>query len=315
MKDFRNIIFGLIVAVFILQIFVSKEDEKNKNKVVNTKPIVALSTFSLFDIAKHIAGDTFEIVKILPIGVDAHSYEPTPNKMVKLEKSALVVYSGAGLEPWINGYKFKNKTLDMSKYVDLRKLESDELDEHKNHNHHHTHGVYDPHYWLNIQNMVKATNLITKEFIQIEPENEEIYIKNRDNYLTMLKKLDSLYKKELNSCSLDTIIVNHNAFSYLSHEYGFNVKSLSGFSPDTQVTPKDMIRVVNDIKIHKVKTIFFESFVNNKAIKSLAKEANVEVETLQPLGNITKEESDQNLNYEQIMKINLIKISKALECQ
>ncbi len=315
MKDFRNIIFVLVVAVFILQIFVSKEDEKNKNKVVNTKPIIALSTFSLFDIAKHISEDTFEVVMILPIGVDAHSYEPTPSKMVKLEKSVLVVYSGAGLEPWVDGYKFKNRTLNMSKHVDLRKLESDEFDEHEHHDHQCAHSNIDPHYWLDIQNMIKATKLITAEFIQIEPKNKEIYIKNRDNYLVMLNKLDSLYKKELSSCYLDTIIVNHNAFSYLSHKYGFNIKALSGFSPDTQVTPKDMIRVINNIKMHKVKTIFFESFVSDKAIKSLAKEANVEVQTLQPLGNITKEESDQNLTYEQIMKINLTKISKALMCK
>ena len=315
MKDFRNIIFVLVVAVFILQILVTKEDAKNE--VLNTKPIVALSTFSLYDIAKHISEDTLELVRILPVGVDAHSYEPTPKMMTKLEKSALVVYSGAGLEPWIHGYEFKSRTIDMSKFVDLREFESDEHDEHE-HEHHGkgcVHNGTDPHYWLDIKNMIKATNLIAAELIKIKPENKDKYIQNRDNYLAMLHKLDDLYKKELSSCSLDTIIVNHNAFSYLSHRYNFNVKSLSGFSPDTQVTPKDMIRVVNDIKMHNVSTIFFENFANDRAIKSLAKEANVSVETLQPLGNITKDESEQNLTYEQIMKINLDKISKALKCK
>jgi len=312
MKDFRNVIFVLIIALFLLQMFVSKEDAKVKNSV--EKPVIALSTFSLYDIAKHISDDTLELVMILPIGVDAHSFEPTPKIMAKLEKSALVVYSGAGLEPWTQTFEFKNRVINMSKYVHLRELESEEFDTHAHHDHQCAHNSIDPHYWLNIKNMITATNLITKELIKISPSNKDKYLQNKDEYLLMLKNLDSLYKKELNSCNLDTIIVNHNAFSYLSHSYGFHVKALSGFSPDTQVSPKDMIRVINDIKTHKVSTIFFESFVSDKAIKSLAQDANVAVETLQPLGNITKDEADENLTYEDIMKINLIKISKALEC-
>ncbi len=314
MKDYRNIIFVLIIALFLFQMLVNKEDAKSE-KVIQ-KPIIALSTFSLYDIAKHISEDSLEIIMILPIGVDAHSYEPTPKMMAKLEKSALVVYSGAGLEPWIDGYNFKNKTINMSKFVNLRELESQEHNAHAHTHHHHAkENSIDPHYWLDIKNMIKATNLIADELIKIDLKNKNKYIKNRDNYINILKNLDSLYKEKLNSCSLDTIIVNHNAFSYLSNNYDFHVKALSGFSPDTQVSPKDMIRIIDDIKEHKVSTIFFENFVSDKAIKSLAQEANVSVDTLQPLGNITKDESEQNFTYEDIMKINLTKISKALKCQ
>lgn len=312
MRDYRKIIFVLVVVVFVLQMLVMREDANGKEEV---KPIVALSTFSLYDIAKHISRETFELVMILPIGVDAHSYEPTPKIMTKLEQSALVVYSGAGLEPWTNGFDFKSRVVDMSQFVRLRELESDEHDMHEHHDKQCAHNKIDPHYWLDIDNMIKATNLITAEFVRIKPNNKDFYLKNRDSYLAMLNRLDSLYKKELSSCYLDTIIVNHNAFSYLSHEYGFNVKALSGFSPDTEATPKDMIRIINEIRKHKVPTVFFESFVSDKAIKSLAEEANVKAETLQPLGNITKEESQQNYTYENIMKINLAKIHKALMCK
>jgi len=313
MRDYRNIIFVLVVIVFVLQMLVMREDANSDENA--PKPIVSLSTFSLYDIAKHISQESLDLVMILPLGVDAHSYEPTPKMMAKLEESALVVYSGAGLEPWTKGFNFKSRVINMSNFVKLRELESDEHDMHEHHDEQCAHNKIDPHYWLDIDNMIKATKLITAEFIKIEPKNKELYLKNRDNYLAMLKRLDGLYKKELSSCYLDTIIVNHNAFSYLSHEYDFNVKALSGFSPDTEVTPKDMIRVINDVKKHKVQTIFFESFVSDKAIKSLAQEVNVDVEILQPLGNITKEEAQKNLTYEKIMKINLIKISKALMCK
>lgn len=307
MKDFRNIIFVLIIATFLLQMYVSKEDAKVKNE----KPTVSLSTFALYDIAKNISQDSMNLVMILPLGVDAHSFEPTPKLMVKIMRSQLVIYSGAGLEPWTSSFEFKSKVIDMSKSVKLLKPK----DEHEGHAHNQGQDAVDPHYWLDIQNMISATKLISEEFIKISPENKQLYKSNSKKYIAKLKSIDAKYKKALSNCKKETIIVNHNAFSYLSNNYGFHVEALSGLSPDAQPSAKDMLRVIEHVKEHDVKTIFFESFVNDKAMKSIAQEAKVSVEVLQPLGNITRDEAEKNLSYEDIMLDNLQKISKALVCE
>lgn len=302
--NFNNKIFMIAIATIICLIPLGAKE-------LSKKPTIATSTFSLYDISKNIAADTAEVFMILPFGVDAHSYEPTPKEMIKISKSNLVIYNGASLEPWIDGFEFKNKTLNMSLHVELRELGEDE-----NHHHHgHNDSSVDPHYWLNPQNMITATQIITQELIALFPQNKEIYIKNRDNYVAMLKALDEKYKKSLSTCKLDTIIVNHNAFSYLADRYGFHVEALSGISPEAEPSAKNMMRLIKHVKEHKVSTIFFESFVNDKAIKSIASEAKVACDVLQPLGNITADEAKQKLSYEDIMKINLEKISKALECK
>ncbi|WP_373035788.1 metal ABC transporter substrate-binding protein [Sulfurimonas sp.] len=308
MKNFRNIIFILIIALFTLPVYVyaSKQDSKNQ------KPTVSLSTFALYDIAKNISQDTFELVMILPFGVDAHSFEPTPKLMAKILQSDLVVYSGAGLEPWTRSFEFKSKVIDMSKSVKLLEIK----DEHEHHEHdEHYHGAVDPHYWLDIQNMISVAKLITAEFIKLYPRNTDLYKKNSQKYISMLESLDAKYKRSLTNCKKDTIIVNHNAFSYLSNRYGFHIEALSGLSPDTQPSAKNMVRLIKHIKEHKLSTVFFESFVSDKAMKSIANEAKVGVDVLQPLGNITADEASQNLSYEDIMLINLEKISKALACE
>jgi zinc transport system substrate-binding protein len=61
--------------------------------------------------------------------------------------------------------------------------------------------------------------------------------------------------------------------------------------------------------------VFFKSFGNNKVIKNIANEVHVSVDTLQPLGNITADEAKQSLSFEDIMRINLEKMSKAMKCQ
>jgi zinc transport system substrate-binding protein len=250
---------------------------------------------------------------ILPFGVDAHSFEPTPKLMAKIQKSSLVVYSGAGLEPWIEGFEFKSEVINMSKYVKLRELNSD-MHQHENHVESSNHSGVDPHYWLDIANMIKSAEIIRDALIKLLPANKEIYENNTIAYIAKLNTLDKEYKKELLECKIDTIIVNHNAFSYLSNNYNFHVEALSGLSPEAQPSAKNMIKLIEHVKEYKISTIFFESFVSDKAIKSIASEAKVNVDILQPLGNITAKEAQEHLSYEDIMRQNLQKISKALEC-
>ena len=304
--NLKNKIFMAAASIFILFMPLNAKESTQK-------PSIAASTFSLYDISKHLAGDGAEVFMILPFGVDAHSYELTPKEMIKINKSALVLYNGAGLEPWIKGFSFKNRAVDMSKHVDLRELESDHEHSHKNaHNSHHN---IDPHYWQDPLNMIKAAEHIAKELAELFPQNRDLYMKNRDSYIGMLKKLDADYKKNLSSCKLDTIIVNHDAFSYLAHRYGFHVEALSGLSPEAEPSAKNMMKIIEHVKEHKVGTLFFESFASDRAIKSIAKEAKVKVDMLQPLGNITADEAKANLSYEDIMRKNLQKISQALECK
>lgn len=300
-------IFSILALISLLP-FVNPLNAKDETK----KSTVAVSTFALYDVAKHIAGDSVEVFMILPFGVDAHSYELTPKEMLKINKSDIVFYNGAGLEPWIKGFSFKNRALDISKHVKLKELRHEH---HHGDKHHKASHSVDPHYWQDLDNMKLAAGLIAKELSALLPNHSQEYAKNRDSYEKMLQNLDAEYKKNLSSCKLDTIIVNHDAFSYLALRYGFHVEALSTLSPEAEPSAKTMIELIRHVKEHKVGTVFFESFASDRAIKSIAKEAKVKVDMLQPLGNITADEAKANLSYEDIMRVNLQKIAQALECK
>ncbi len=312
-KNIKIIALILLLLLAVLLIIIQNE----KNSIHGSKPIVGVTTFALYDITKHIAGDTLEVINILPFGVDPHSFEPTPKLMSSIEKSSLVFYSGAGLEPWIHGFKFKHKAVDISKHVKLRELADmdEEEDEHDEHAEHHHHGGIDPHYWLDFDNMKKATELITKELIDLQPQNKELYIKNRDSYIKMLNQLDAEYKQTLSNCKKDTVVVSHNALGYVADRYGFGVESLTGLSPEAQPSAKVIEKTFQDIHKKGIQTIFYESFVNDKITRTIAKDANITVDVFQPLGNITADEAKAGMTYRDIMRQNLQKLSKALMCK
>jgi zinc transport system substrate-binding protein len=307
--NYKKIIFLLVVFVLILFVYM-KNDRKSDTQ--NSKSLVGCSTFALYDITKNIADDTVALYMILPFGVEVHDFEPTPKLMVKIQKSDLIIYSGAGLEPWIDGFEFKHEVINMSKYVKLISLDKEHYHEHEEK---HQSSSYDPHYWLDINNMIIATKVITSELIKIMPNNKDLYLKNEDKYISSLKSLKKEYKNRLSTCQKDTIIVDHNAFSYLAKDYGFNVESLSGLSPDAEASAKDVANIVDHVREHNLSVVFFESFTSDKAIKAISKEVHISVDVLQPGANITAGEAKKDIGYIEIMQDNLKKISNALECR
>jgi len=311
MKDLKKIFIVLLAFVLVFLLFFMSQEKASKSSV----PKVAVSSFALYDILKHIGEESVEIINILPFGVDVHSFEPTPKLVALLEESSLIFYSGAGLEPWTSGFTFSAKTIDMSQHVTLSELGSDEHDHHAHHEESSAHSKTDPHYWLDFNNMIHVAQIVADELTKLAPQNAALYAKNKEAYIVMLQNLDTAYAKALKNCEKDTIFVNHNAFSYLSARYGFHVEALSGFSPEAEPSPKNMAKLIEHIKEDKIETIFFENFASDRAIKSISHDVHVRVDVLQPLGNITADEAKQNLGYDAIMRQNLDKISKALMCK
>lgn len=329
MNALKKLIYILLIIVVAVQIYLLSQEKEAESS--GEKKRVTVSSFALYDVATHLSAGSVDVINVLPLGVDPHSFEPTPKLMAEIEKSDLLFFSGAGLEPWIEGISFKNRAIDVSRHVKLLEFAEGEHHEHEHHNEHKEHGEHeehhdhkheqcdhsgiDPHYWLDFENMQKVVTLIKEELIALVPQNKELYEQNAAHYIEMLQKLDKEYTSAFESCVNDLVIVNHNAIGYIAHKYGFRVESLSGFSPDSQPNPKDLTRLFSQIQKEGVTTLFFESFVSNKTINAVAKDANVSLEVLQPLGNITAKEAEQKLSYEQIMHQNLQKLSKALECR
>jgi len=305
-----------IIVSFLLLFFsvVGCGEKGTHGSAVKTKPLVAITTFALYDVVRAIGAKEVELVTILPFGVDPHSFEPTPKLMAKIERADIVFYSGAGLEPWVENLSFKHKAVDVSKYVVLRKLASDEFEFHQHHDNQCSHTTIDPHYWLDFTNMKRIAHLVATELIELVPQKKALFLENEKKYIHMLAKLEKAYQTHLSSCRQKSVVISHNALGYLAQKYHFKVDSLTGLSPEAQPSAKDITRIMKEIHKEGVTTIFFEHFVNDKIVTSIAKDTGVHLDVFQPLGNITADEAHAGLTYEDIMYKNLNKLTKALDC-
>lgn len=277
----------------------------------DSQKTISVTTFALYDVTRKLAPKDVEVYMVLPFGADIHAYEPTPKSMAKIESSLLLISSGAGLEPWLEGVGANQNHIDVSRHVNL--LHSEHGCEHEEHHNHAHESRMDPHYWLSIKNMKSATELIAslleKEFSHAKESIEA----QKNIYIKKLDELDMEYRVRIQNCEQERIFVNHNAFGYLAHEYHFEVESLLGLSSDEQPSAKRMSELASHVREDRIKTIFFESFSNSKAMQSVADELHVNIEVLEPLANVS--EQNAQFSYIDLMQQNLDKIAKALECR
>ena len=286
---------------------------------------VTTTIYPLYSIAKEVGGDKIKLNNIIPFGVEAHGFDPTPADMAKLSKSDLFITSSDAMEPWkdkiVKSLKIEQKVFDMSEYVKLRTIQ-EENDEHhedekdkKGHKHEHEHGGIDPHYWVSLNNYILMTEAMTKLFIEKDAENKDFYTQNSNNYLAKVKALKEKYDSTLSTCTNKKILVNHDAFGYFADDYNVEQHSISGMSPDDKPSAKQIAQLIELVKNEKINTVFFEEFASPKVAQTIAKATNVKTDALRPAENISKEENKKGYGYLQIMEENLEKLKFAMDCK
>ncbi|MFZ2890023.1 metal ABC transporter substrate-binding protein [Sulfuricurvum sp.] len=325
----RLLVFGSIIIAVIVGLTFFASQPQPKQDETKVEPIVSVSTFSLLEAARAVAGNAIDVRSIIPLGSDAHMFSPNPTQVAEISGGALFIYNGAGFETWAesltNTLPKTTQILDMSQHVALQKSEEEDVDEHDNdehadeHDHHeehaHQHGAYDPHYWLDIDNMIKMTQTMDAEFSKLAPAKAEQFHKNAATYIAELQKLKSDYATGLSKCKNRTLISNHDAFGYLTHANKLENVSVIGLSSDEQPSAQTVAHMVEVVKEHGMKTIFFEELINDNVSQTIARETGAKAVPLQPLENISQDELKSHQTYLSIMRENLKKLREAMECR
>lgn len=63
------------------------------------------SFYPIYDFTKTIVGDTATVENLMPAGSDLHDFEPSAADLVALHQADMLIYQGAGLEPWLDNVK------------------------------------------------------------------------------------------------------------------------------------------------------------------------------------------------------------------
>jgi zinc transport system substrate-binding protein len=185
------------------------------------------------------------------------------------------------------------------------------------HNHDHSGGT-DPHFWLDPERAKQAVDNIRSGFVNVDGDNASAYAENAESYRNRLDELDESFQSALEGASKDVVFVaGHNAFQYLGRRYDFEVRTLTGLSPDDQPTPRDIERAQEIIAKHDLQYVCADPLESQTAANQLVAETDAtEVLPLTPIPGQTKEWADEGWGYIEIMEnINLETLKQALDAE
>jgi len=265
--------------------------------------VLAVETF-LADIAQNIAGDRLKIDSLLPVGMDPHAYEPTPQDVTRIAESQIVITNGAGFELWLaktlDNAGGQHTVIEASAGLTSRKPSSDEVIDPD-----HT---GDPHFWLDPNNVIKYAENIRDGLTAADPEGKMIYAQNTQNYITQLKELDQWIRAQVSQIppAKRLLVTNHESFGYFADRYGFTIIGTVIPSTSSEASPsaKQMAALIDRIKQYSVKAIFLETGANPQLAEQIAQETGAQVITDMYTHSITAA-SGEAPTYIEMMKHNV----------
>lgn len=339
---------SLLIMTFTLLLLAAcgNKNATEKSEVVDSqeKLKVYASVYPVYDFVDKIGGDKIELISVIPNGEEPHGWEPDQKLLKDLESADMFVYSGAGLESWVEKVteSVQNKNLkfvEASKGVELiANTHNHDHDHehdheaaehnHENHNHNeatehehdhdhehehdHDHGAYDPHVWLSPTRAIKELENITMALSEADPENTEYYKENLAKYSEEFKKVDEEYKAKLATVPNKTIVVSHEAYGYLVADYGLEQIGITGIEAETEPDAKTMKEIIQLVKEKNIKTIFTEELLDTKIADTISSETGAKTVRLNPLEGLSEEEVKNGDEYVSVMRANLDKLVEAL---
>ncbi|KPU45415.1 high-affinity zinc uptake system binding-protein ZnuA precursor [Oxobacter pfennigii] len=292
----------------------NKDNEQPSLDAQQKKLIVYTSIYPMYDFAQNIGKDKIDLRQMIPAGTEPHDWEPTAKIMADIEKADVLIYNGAGMEPWAEKLveSINNKDLiivDTSKGIELL---TNAEDEHEEEEEEDAHGEYDPHLWLDPLTAIKQSENIKNAFVEADADNKDFYEGNYNEFTDKLNALDSKYKEELVNLKHKEFVVAHAAFGYLAQRYNLEQISLRGINSQDEPSSKEMKEITEILKSKEIKYVFFETLTSPKLSQALAGEVGAKTEVLNPMDGLTDEDIKSGKNYLSIMEDNLSVLKKAL---
>ncbi len=281
---------------------------------------VVTSLFPLYDFVRQIGGDQVEVTLLLPPGVEAHSFDPKPDDILRVNRAGLFIYTHKAMEVWaatIAASVDPAKVTIVDASAGARLLPSSgHADANEGAAHGHKSGAIDPHLWLDFANAQVMVSNIAEAMAAKDPVHRDLYTANAAAYRARLDILDATYRTALADCKKRTLLQGgHFALGYLTARYGLEYHAAAAVNPEAEPTAATMAALVQEMRRNDLRYLFSEELVSPKLAETIAKEAGGTVLLLSAAHNVSRVDLEGGITFIEIMERNLANLRRGLECR
>jgi zinc/manganese transport system substrate-binding protein len=264
--------------------------------------IGVVASFSILgDFVRSVGGDRVAVTTLVGPSGDVHVYTPSPRDAKQIADAKLVVVNGLGLEGWlprlVQSSGGKATIVTATRGIKTRKLGSEA----------------DPHAWQSVANAKIYAANIRDALIAADPAGEASYRANTDAYLAKLDALDREVREQVETipAAARKVISSHDAFGYFADAYGIAFVAPQGVSTESEVSARDVARIITQIRASKIPAVFLENISDPRLIQRIAAETGAKIGGTLYSDSLTAENGDAP-TYIDMVRHNIRTLASAL---
>ena len=309
MKKIKTIILALVI---ILLVGCTKTNEDEKLNIIAT-------SFPGYDFARAVTKniEDVNVEMLLRPGAEMHEYEPTPKDIINIEKSDMFIYVGGDSDEWVEKIlkkinPEKTKVIKLMDIVDAKLEEEVEGMEEDEYGHHEE--EYDEHVWTSPVNVIKITEYLKQEIVDIDKENTKKYEDNANEYIGELNRVDAEIRQIVNNSKRKELIFGDRfPFRYFTDEYNLKYyAAFKGCSEQTEASAKTIAFLINKVKDDNIPVVLHNELSNKELAKEISKQTKTKVLEFHSAHNISKEDFKKGTTYIDLMNKNIDVLREAL---
>ncbi|MFB7878385.1 zinc ABC transporter substrate-binding protein AztC [Nocardia sp. NPDC056064] len=240
---------------------------------------IVVTTNILGDLTRTIVGDAAPVTVLMQAGADPHSFAISARQAADIERAALVVHNGLGLEEGIAKHVSAAAaagvpTLAVAEHVDPIDYTADD-----------SAGTPDPHFWTDPRRVRTAVETISAEVLaRVEGIDAAAVRANTERYLTELDQLDRWMTERFATIAPERrqLVTDHHVFGYLAQRFGFRVIGAVIPSGTTLASPSaaDLDGLATAIRTAGVSAVFADSAQPDRLARVLAEHTGLHVRVI-----------------------------------
>lgn len=304
---------------------------------------VIATSFPSFDFTREIGGERVKVTLLVPPGAETHSFEPTPQDIIRIENCDLLVCAGGDSEAWLETV-LEGQSGDINKITMLdcvnaleeehkegmqisRRHEQEHAHEHEEEEHeedhvhdreekhvHAHHHEFDEHVWCSPVNADKICREICLRLTELDPAGAEYYLQNYRDYSEKLMELDSEFREAVENGKSDTLIfADRFPVRYFVEEYGLDYyAAFPGCADDVEPSAKTVAFLIDMVRENHVPAVLHIEFSNEKMADIICEETGCKKLLFHSCHNVTRQELDDGVSYLELMRQNVLTVKEAL---
>ncbi|MFG2471100.1 metal ABC transporter substrate-binding protein [Streptomyces canus] len=275
---------------------------------------VVASFYPMAFLAEQIGGDHVSVTSLTEPGQEPHDLEISAKQTAQLQESDAVLYL-KNLQPSVDDAvsqsEIKTK-IDASSLTELEK-HGNEVGGHASEHDDHANGELeglDPHIWLDPVRYAQVAEGVGKAFEKADPDHAADYQANTAALVKKLGALNTEFETGLKNTDTKVFVTTHAAFGYLAERYGLTEEAINGLDPESEPSADRVKDLEKMAKADGVTTVFYETLVSDKTAKTIASDAGLKTDVLDPIEGITAK--SRGKDYFAVQEANLKALQSAL---